>query len=76
VVRSFGPLSAAGKRSIEEKRLRTARALSGENLVAVSKRTGNAWNIQETAVMNGLFANAQLDSGQLIKVAIPERYAK
>jgi hypothetical protein len=32
--------------------------------------------VQETAVMNGLFANARLESGQLVKVALPEHYER
>jgi predicted Zn-dependent protease len=74
VARSFRPLPAEARQSIREQRLRIARARSGETLPQLSRRTGNVWNVQETAVMNGLFANARLESGQLVKVALPERY--
>jgi predicted Zn-dependent protease len=74
VARSFRPLPPEARQSIRERRLRIARARSGETLPQLSQRTGNLWNVQETAVMNGVFANARLESGQLVKVALPERY--
>lgn len=76
VARSFRPLPPEARQSIREQRLRIARARSGETLPQLSQRTGNVWNVQETAVMNGLFANARLESGQLVKVALPERYGQ
>jgi predicted Zn-dependent protease len=75
VVRSFRPITAEARRSIREDRLRIARARGGETLDELSIRTGNTWNVQETAVMNGIYANARLKSGQLVKVAVPEKYA-
>jgi len=74
VVRSFRPLSAEARQSIRESRLRIVPARAGETLPELSERTGNLWNVQETAVMNGLYANAILASGQRVKVALPERY--
>jgi predicted Zn-dependent protease len=74
VARSFRPLPPEARQSIRERRLRIAHAHSGETLPQLSQRTGNLWNVQETAVMNGVFANARLESGQLVKVALPERY--
>jgi predicted Zn-dependent protease len=74
VARSFRPLPPEARRSIREQRLRVARARGGETLPQLSQRTGNTWNVQETAVMNGIFANVRLESGQLVKVALPERY--
>ena len=76
MARSFRPLPTEARQSIREQRLRIARARSGETLPQLSQRTGNAWNVQETAVMNGLFANARLESGQLVKVALPEHYER
>ncbi|HEY5656800.1 MAG TPA: M48 family metalloprotease [Myxococcota bacterium] len=76
VARSFRLLPPEARQSIREQRLRIATARSDETLVQLSERTGNLWNVQETAVMNGLFANARLESGQLVKVALPERYAE
>jgi predicted Zn-dependent protease len=74
VARSFRPLPPEARQSIREQRLRIAQARAGESLTQLSQRTGNVWNVQETAVMNGIFANTRLESGQLVKVALPERY--
>ena len=74
MARSFRPISAAELRSIREMRLRIVDAHSGESLAAFNQRTRNEWNLQETAVMNGIFANAQLDAGQLMKVARSQPY--
>jgi len=74
VVRSFRPLTPELRKSIREDRLRIARARGGETLSELSSRTGNTWNVQETAVMNGIYANARLQPGQLVKVALPEDY--
>jgi len=75
VARSFRPLPAEARQGIQETRLRIAEARSGESLADLSKRTGNAWPLQQTAVMNDLFANAPLEPGQLVKVAIAQPYA-
>ncbi len=76
VARSFRPLTPRQRRSIRETRLRIAVARKGESLSALSTRTGNAWNLQETAVMNALFADARLEEGQLVKIALPQAYSK
>jgi len=75
VARSFRPLPAEARQGIQETRLRIAEARSGESLADLSKRTGNAWPLQQTAVMNDLFANAPLEPGQLVKVAIAQPHA-
>jgi predicted Zn-dependent protease len=72
--RSFRPLSPEQRASIRELRLRVAIAREGETLGTLSERTGNRWNVQETAIMNDLFANATLSGGQLLKVALAETY--
>jgi predicted Zn-dependent protease len=74
VARSFRPLTPRQRGSIRETRLRIATALEGESLKQISARTGNVWNLQETAVMNGVFANAVLSEGQLVKVAVSFPY--
>ena len=38
------------------------------------RRTHNQLDLQHTAVLNGVFANQLLESGQLIKVAVSEAY--
>ena len=74
VARSFRPLTPRERESIRETRLRIVPARAGESLREISNRTGNRWNVQETAVMNDLFADAPLREAQLVKVAVSERY--
>ena len=55
-------------------RLKISRAKLDETLSDLSKRTGNTWTLQKTAVFNGLSPNASLDEGQMVKVALQEPY--
>ena len=72
---SFRPLSAKEKASIKETRLRVVPALSGETLQQLSKRTGNVWDVNITAVINGLDASGRLKEGQLVKVAVSQPFS-
>ena len=74
VARSFRPVSREMLANIEETRLRLVEAQGGETLDGLSSRTGNAWSINRTAVMNGLFATDTLQPGQLVKVAVAQPY--
>jgi predicted Zn-dependent protease len=74
VPRSFRPLRSDEREKIREMRLRIAVAREGESLSDLSIRTANRWDIQYTAVVNDLFTDHVLDSGQLVKVAIAEDY--
>ena len=74
VARGFRPLTPRERESIRETRLRVVEARAGESLREISDRTGNRWNVQETAVMNDLFADAPLRAAQLVKIAVSERY--
>jgi predicted Zn-dependent protease len=74
VPRSLRNLTVRELAMIQEMRLRVAVAISGESLAELSERTGNRWDIQQTAVMNDLFADHVLDAGQLVKIAITEDY--
>ena len=74
VARSFRPLTAAQGQSIRENRLRLVEARNGERLADLARRTHNELDVQHTAVLNDVFANQALESGQLIKVAISEAY--
>ncbi len=71
---SFRPMTQKEKASITETRLRIASARSGETLSALSKRTGNQWDGNTTAVMNGLREDQQLAEGQLVKIAVRQSY--
>jgi predicted Zn-dependent protease len=74
VARSFRALTPRERDSIRETRLRVVEARGGESLGELSGRTGNRWNVQQTAVMNDVFADAPLREAQPIKVAVSERY--
>jgi hypothetical protein len=54
--------------------MRVVAARQGETLSEVGAPTGNAWDINESAVANGLFVDSVLEAGQLVKVAIEEPY--
>jgi predicted Zn-dependent protease len=73
--RSFRSLTAKERASIQEKRLRLAQARQGETLARLGSRSGNVWSAEETAVANGVDVGASLAAGQLVKVAVPQRYA-
>jgi predicted Zn-dependent protease len=74
VPRSLRDLEDHERGKIRENRLRIAVAREGENLAQLSERTANRWDIQQTAVMNDLFADGVLDPGQLVKIAVSEDY--
>jgi predicted Zn-dependent protease len=74
VPRSFRPLTSRERASIRETRLRLVPARAGESLAELSRRTGNEWNIQQTAVMNDVFANDHLEAGRLMKIAVSQPY--
>lgn len=74
VARSFRPLTPRERAGVRETRLRIAVARAGESIGELSQRTHNTWDIQQTAVMNGIFADATLAEGQKLKVALSEPY--
>ncbi len=75
VARSFRPLPEGWRSRIEEERLRVEPAHAGESLQAFSQRTGNGWDLLTTAVVNGIFSDASLHEGELLKIAVTEAYA-
>jgi len=72
--RSFRPLTAQERNSIESQRLRLVNARSGEGIDALGKRSNNAWNVPTTAVYNGVFIDHRFAGGELVKVTNVERY--
>jgi predicted Zn-dependent protease len=74
VARSFRPLSAAERASIEELRLRVVAAGAGETFATLGRRTGNAWEPRETAIANGVGAGERLAAGWPVKVARSQAY--
>jgi len=73
---SFRRLDRVERESIQETRLRVAKARASENLEALSSRTKNAWSVEETAVVNALEVDAVLSGTESIKVAVPQTYEK
>jgi len=74
VARSFRPLDQAERASVRATRMRVVAARERETLSDLSARSGNAWDINQTAVANAFFVDSVLEPGQLVKVAIEEPY--
>jgi predicted Zn-dependent protease len=72
--RSFRRLRPDEAASIDELRLRIATVEEGEDLAQLSERTGNDWNLNRTAVVNGLTLGESLSVGSLLKIAVREPY--
>ena len=67
-VRSFRPLTAKEKKDFELVELEIVEARNGETLAQLSARTDNKLDLGMTAVLNDLFIDAQLESGQPVKI--------
>ena len=74
VAGSFRPLTAHERAGIMEKRVRLIAARGGETIEALAARAHSAWKAEEVAVVNGLVAATPLREGQVLKVAVEERY--
>jgi predicted Zn-dependent protease len=73
---SFRPLRRDERERMTEVRLRPRPARSGESVAAFVTRTGGTWKAEQTAVANGVVANATLDDGFAMKVPIRQRYTE
>jgi predicted Zn-dependent protease len=73
---SFRPITPEEASTIEELRVRTARALPGETLAQLSARTNNKWDLTFTSVANGVFAHEALEPNERIKIAVNEHYQR
>ena len=51
-------------------------ASSGESLAALSRRTENAWSLEQTAVANALSLEDRLERGQPVKIAVEVPYRR
>ena len=71
---SVRALTEEERNSIHSVRVRTVEALEGESLQALSERSGNAWDLQTTAVMNDMEKDALPVKGTLVKIASKEAY--
>lgn len=74
VARSFRPITQREIASIKETRLRIVLAQEGETLAALSQRTRNKWNVNTTAVANGVHTNDRLAKDFPVKIAREEPY--
>jgi predicted Zn-dependent protease len=74
VAGSFHPLSGHERARITETRIRLMTARKGETIEALAARSHSAWKADEVAVINGLVAATPLREGQVLKVAVEERY--
>jgi predicted Zn-dependent protease len=74
MARSFRTITPEERAAIQVQRLRVVPALPGEDLAALSRRTGNAWDPARTAVLNGLLPDARLDGARLVKIVVSEPY--
>ncbi len=74
MARSFRTITEQERAEVRAERLRIAEAESGEDLAALSRRTGNAWDPARTAVLNGSLPGAALAGGQLLKIVVAEPY--
>jgi predicted Zn-dependent protease len=74
VARSFRPMTPDLMARVTEERMRLAPARAGETLVELSARTGNAWTLPRTAVMNARRGEESLTAGELVKIAVAEPY--
>jgi predicted Zn-dependent protease len=71
---TFRALSDTERALCRERRLKIVAAREGESLEELSRRSGNAWSLTETAVMNGLNESSRLRAGESVKVAIERPY--
>ena len=74
VAGSFRPLTAHERAGITEKRIRLITARNGETIEVLAASSHSAWKAEEVAVVNGIAAATQLREGQMLKVAVEERY--
>jgi len=72
--RSFRRLGASERDGLRVTRLRVVEAEAGESIDALSLRTRNQWSRDETAVMNALAPDEPFAGGEMVKVAVPERW--
>lgn len=71
---SFRQLSSKERSSIKETRIRIVSAHEGESLTQMCQRTKNVWDPQTTALMNGINKQTSLKQGQLLKIAVKQKY--
>jgi predicted Zn-dependent protease len=73
---SIRTLTRQERETIHMHTLRIREAQNGESIEAFNARTGNMWSPEITAILNSIEGDAVLKKGQLIKVAVKERYVE
>ena len=71
---TFTTLTEEERYSVSGMKLRHTQALPGENIQRLSKRSGNAWNVWDTAVYNAIFVDHVFEGGESVKISKSERY--
>jgi len=72
--KSLRPLTAGEKNNITAVRIRLVEAQENETLQSFSERTGNVWDVETTALMNGIDQSRSIQAGTVIKIAKKEPY--
>jgi predicted Zn-dependent protease len=73
--RSFRGLSDQDRTNLRSTRLAIVKAKSGEDVIALSKRTQNVWSPADTAAVNDIPAGHRFSGGELVKIVRREAYA-
>jgi predicted Zn-dependent protease len=71
---SLRALTPEDRARIRGRRLHIVRAEPGETLIALARRAGNRWSVEETAVANGLEPTTPLAAGRPIKTVVERPY--
>jgi predicted Zn-dependent protease len=72
--RTFRRLTDEERVSVRVLHLRLARAVEGEDVASLGRRTQNAWYPGQTAVLNGVFVDDRFEEGELVKIALAVPY--
>ncbi len=75
-IRSFGPITDEERAAIRSTHLRVVKANAGEDIASLDRRTHNAWDLETTAVYNGVFANQRFAGSELVKITREEPYVR
>ena len=67
-------LTTEEKKSISGWKLRSEKAIADETIADFCRRTGNMWNAERTALMNGINVEEPLRDEQVLKIAINSPY--
>ncbi|MCB2220971.1 MAG: M48 family metalloprotease [Bacteroidetes bacterium] len=71
---SIRNLTTEEKESISGWKLRSEKAIAGETIADFCRRTGNMWNAERTALMNGINVEEPLRDEQVLKIAVDSPY--